>query len=78
MAAGRKTGGRQAGTRNKVTAGAKANIMRVFEEIGGVGNFARWAKENETEFYRHYAKLVPLELSGDDKRPISINLGWLK
>ena len=72
MAAGLKTGGRKAGTRNKVTAGAKANIMRVFDDIGGVKNFARWAQENETEFYRHYAKLVPLEVVGDEENPITL------
>ena len=44
MAKGIKTGGRQAGTRNKITQGAKANIMRVFEEIGGVENFANAVK----------------------------------
>jgi len=72
MAKGIKTGGRQAGTRNKITQGAKANIMRVFEEIGGVENFAKWARENETEFYRHYARLVPLEVSGEGGGPVVI------
>lgn len=70
MANGSKTGGRLKGTPNKVTAGAKANVMKVFEEIGGVANFASWAKANETEFYRHYAKLIPLQVSGDEESPI--------
>ena len=72
MSERKKTGGRVAGTPNKVTQGAKANIMRVFEEIGGVKNFAAWATENQTEFYRHYAKLIPLEVVGDKENPIQM------
>lgn len=70
MTTGKKTGGRKAGIPNKVTAGAKANVMKVFEEIGGVANFANWAMDNQTEFYKHYAKLIPLQVSGDEENPI--------
>ena len=73
MAAGRKTGGRQKGTRNAVTQGAKANIMKVFEMLGGAQGFAEWARDNQTEFYRHYAKLIPVTLAGDENNPIVIN-----
>jgi hypothetical protein len=34
-------------------------ISSVFELIGGVPRFAVWAHENETEYYRIYAKLMP-------------------
>ena len=70
MAAGRKTGGRTAGTRNKVTAGAKDNIMRVFEMLGGAQGFAEWAEANKTEFYRHYSKLIPTEVTGPGGLPL--------
>jgi hypothetical protein len=63
MATGRKTGGRVAGQRNKNTKGCQENILDVFERIGGVKNFAEWAMENQTEFYRHYAKLLPLQVN---------------
>jgi hypothetical protein len=61
MAKGVKTGGRTKGTVNKMTVGIKSNILQVFEDIGGVQYFAQWAKENPTEFYKHYIKLLPTE-----------------
>lgn len=76
MAHGAKTGGRKKGTPNAVTVGAKANVMAVFEMLGGADGFAAWAKENQTEFYRHYAKLIPAsnELSGPDGGAIPLGL----
>ena len=45
-----------------------AAFDEAFELIGGVPRLAIWAHDNPTEFYRHYAKLMPassqLELSG--------------
>lgn len=64
MAKDIKTGGRQKGTNNKVTQGAVANIMSVFEMLGGNKGFAEWALANQTEFYKHYAKLIPVTLAG--------------
>lgn len=72
MAYGTKTGGRQKGTPNKLTKGAVSNIMEVFEMLGGNRGFAEWAEENKTEFYRHYSKLVPLQISGDPDSPLTI------
>ena len=63
MAKGLKTGGRSTGSINRVTKGCKDNILEVFERIGGVKNFAVWAMDNQTEFYRHYAKLLPTEIN---------------
>lgn len=76
MASGAKTGGRKKGTPNHVTAGAKSNVMAVFEMLGGAKGFAEWASENKTEFYRHYAKLIPSsnELSGPDGSAIPVGL----
>ena len=63
MPPGLKVAGREKGTRNKVTKGCQENILEVFERIGGVKNFADWAMDNQTEFYRHYAKLLPLQVN---------------
>ena len=75
MARGRKNmppgPGRPKGSPNKVSRIAKENFETVFERLGGVDNMATWAQENQTEFYRHYAKLIPLTLNGDPDSPIT-------
>jgi len=68
-----KTGGRTKGTPNKITHGAKENIMQVFEMLGGAKGFAEWAKENQTEFYRHYSKLIPTEVKQELTGDLNIN-----
>jgi len=60
---GQKTGGRQIGTPNKVTAIFKDAVRTVYEDIGGNAAFAAWAKENPTEFYRIAARLIPTEMA---------------
>jgi len=64
--------GRKVGSVNKVTKGCKDNILEVFERIGGVKNFASWAQENQTEFYRHYAKLLPTEINANVDHAVRI------
>ena len=59
---GQKTGGRQVGTPNKVTAIFKDAVRTVYEDIGGNAAFATWAKENPTEFYRIASRLIPTEM----------------
>lgn len=63
MAQRLKTGGRQVGTPNKITAAFKDAIRFVYEDIGGNAAFAEWAKENQTEFYRIAARLIPTEIA---------------
>lgn len=63
MAAGRKTGGRQAGSLNKTTITVKAALEAAFERRGGIDGLVNWADENPTEFYKLYAKLLPAELT---------------
>ena len=52
---------RPKGSPNKIGAGVKSNVIGVFEKIGGREAMAEWAKENLTEFYRLYARLIPSE-----------------
>ena len=75
MAAGYKTGGRQAGTPNKVTTAFKDAVRIVYEDIGGHSAFAGWARENPTEFYRIAARLIPTEIAthGDTGITVIIN-----
>jgi hypothetical protein len=53
------------GKPNKLCAEAKENIQAVFVRLGGTAEMAVWAKENKTEFYKIYSKLLPLKMVGD-------------
>jgi len=61
VAIGVKTGGRQKGVKNKIPAQAKENIASVFSAIGGKAAMSKWARENPTEYYKIYARLIPVE-----------------
>ena len=70
MAAGIKTGGRQKGTPNKLTAAVRSVISQAAEELGGVDRLVAWAKEdpaNERVFWSSiYTKLVGASGTQDD------------
>jgi len=68
MAKGIKTGGRVAGTPNKFTSTVKDNFIAVFDQIGGQDEMAMWAKDNRTEFYRLYSKLLPHQVNSEVTR----------
>lgn len=56
-----KLGGRQKGTPNKLSSDAKEHIHAVFVRLGGVTAMAKWAQENQSDFYRIYSKLLPID-----------------
>lgn len=60
------------GSPNKLSGTAKENIAAVFTRLGGTAAMASWAEENQTEFYKLYAKLVPLSVGGIDGKPIEV------
>lgn len=74
MATGKKTGGRQKGSENRLTGLAKDNIAAVFNRLGGTAGMAAWAEENKTEFYRLYARLIPVQLTGEGGGPLQARL----
>lgn len=64
MASGEKTGGRTAGTPNRMTTAAKSAIDEAFFRIGDVAALAKWAKENPSDFYKHvWIKILPLSIA---------------
>lgn len=65
MALGRKTGGRTKGTPNKATATAKQAFQLAFDEIGGPEALAIWAKDNKTDFYKLFSKLIPQDVNAN-------------
>ena len=78
MAKGQKTGGRQAGTPNKISTTVRDNVVSVFDEIGGTEFMKRWATENPNQFFALYAKLLPLQaqISGDPENPVEMVVKW--
>jgi hypothetical protein len=67
---GQRFGGRAKGTPNKTTSAAKEALSLAFQGVGGVEALTEWATDNQTEFYKLWAKLVPLEVSGEGGEPI--------
>jgi hypothetical protein len=51
--------GRKPGTQNKNTRALKEAILHVFEDLGGAEHLKTWAQQNQTEFYRIFARLTP-------------------
>jgi hypothetical protein len=62
-----KTGGRQAGTPNKLTSAFKTAVLLCYDRIGGDDAFAAWAADNPTEYYKIAARLIPHEVVGPGK-----------
>ncbi len=63
---GGKTGGRQPGTPNKITASFKELVQKTFqalEDDPNEGGMLTWAKANKTEFYKISSKLIPTEVA---------------
>jgi UV DNA damage repair endonuclease len=60
-----KTGGRTAGTPNKLTRTIKESLEMAFDGIGGTSALTKWAKSHQSEFYRIYSKLLPTNIKAD-------------
>lgn len=68
--------GRKKGSLNKSTASVKQALTDAFEQRGGVAALLKWAKDEPTEFYKLWGKLVPHEVSGVDGAPIAVSQVW--
>lgn len=58
-----KTGGRTKGTPNKLTVSARDAFQSAFDTIGGAERLGKWAEENETEFFKLFARLIPQDVA---------------
>ena len=69
MAKGKKTGGRQKGTPNKLTAEVKDMVRQALDDLGGVEYLKKTAKEQPRAFLALVSKLIPQEakVEGGDK-----------
>lgn len=64
-----KSGGRQRGTPNKITRAFREAVLVAYDAIGGDQAFSTWARENQTEFYRIAARLIPLQVAHSSEVP---------
>lgn len=72
MAKGKKTGGRKAGTPNKFSISVKASTLNVYNALGGDDAMTTWARNNQTEFYKIAARLIPTEVVGHGGGPVQV------
>jgi len=66
--------GRPPGALNKTTASVKAALEEAFDGLGGVQALIRWAQLEPTEFYKLYAKLLPVQVQADMKHTGTVNI----
>lgn len=72
MALGKKTGGRQKGTPNKVTGELKTMVLTALDEAGGVAYLVKQAKQNPGPFLTLVGKVLPLTVAGDPQAPLTV------
>ena len=56
-----KTGGRLPGVSNKFTGAFREAVQIVYNRLGGHAAFLKWARDNQSEYYRIAARLIPGE-----------------
>lgn len=53
--------GRKLGQPNKLTMSAKEAFDKVFQDRGGSEALLEWSKDNPTDFYKLYGKMIPTQ-----------------
>ena len=77
MAKGRKTGGRRAGTPNKIGAEVRAAILDAFVQVGGSSYLVRVANEHPAVFCALLGKILPTEIAADEPIAHEVVLKWM-
>jgi hypothetical protein len=67
-----KTGGRLPGTPNRLTGAFREAVLRVYNGLGGHAAFLAWARENQTEYYKIAARLIPTEIHQEEDRTVRV------
>lgn len=70
MAKGQKTGGRKAGTPNKMTRELKEMILEALDKAGGIEYLVKQADEKPVAFLGLVGKVLPLQVSGEGGGPV--------
>ena len=67
-----KTGGREKGTPNKITAALKDMILGALDAAGGQDYLVRMAAEQPAAFMTLLGKVLPTTLAGDKGSPLAV------
>lgn len=71
---GERRGGRPKGSPNKITTSMRECFRAAFDELGGVPALVAWGRENQTEFYKLTARLIPVEVTGANGSAIEFRI----
>lgn len=74
MAKGQKTGGRQKGTPNKVSADIKGMVLEALSAKGGAQYLIDQAELNPVAFMGLVGKVLPMTVTSDPDNPVKIVL----
>lgn len=66
-----KTGGRQKGTTNRLTADVKAMVLEALDKAGGVSYLLTQAESNPNAFMTLVGKVLPMTVAGDPANPLT-------
>jgi len=66
------TKGRPKGIPNKTTMAAKEAFRFAFDTMGGAENLAKWGKKNQTEFYKLYGRMIPVDMNHSGNINVSV------
>jgi hypothetical protein len=64
--------GRPKGIPNKTTVAAREAFQMAFDKTGGPEALAKWAMDNQTEFYKLFARLIPVDVNASGGLTINI------
>lgn len=77
MAKGKKTGGRTAGTPNKVTQAVKEAVQAAFDEVGGVDYLVTVAKADHKTFCALLGKVIPTQVNAELSGKVDIQFNTI-
>lgn len=64
--------GRPKGTANKVTTSVKQALIEAFDQMGGIPSLVRWGRQNPTDFYKLWSRLLPIQITGEGGGPVVV------
>lgn len=65
--------GRPKGSKDKLTRDAKQAFQYAFDKLGGADKLADWAQDNTTDFYKLFARMIPVDNRHSDAEGKALN-----